>query len=255
MEKNSLLDAFNQIFSYQNFDKDNIDYTAFDSKFELLDRLADVENSSVAVLDMYQKKYVYLRSKFTDKLGYDLNKAFAMGPEYFFSLIHPEDIPVIIDTYQQTFGFILSLPVAERKDYKAILNFRLRNAQNKYITVILQLVVLELDKKGNLWLILILDDLLSNKTKFDKVNRSLVNIRNGKHCLFNIDLEKNKAVLSTREIEVLDLVSKGFLSKEIADKLFISVNTVNNHRQKILEKVNASNTTEAVTYARNLGLI
>jgi len=51
------------------------------------------------------------------------------------------------------------------------------------------------------------------------------------------------------------LVSKGFASKEIADKLFLSINTVNNHRQNILEKVGAVNTTEAVTYARNLGLL
>jgi len=51
------------------------------------------------------------------------------------------------------------------------------------------------------------------------------------------------------------LVSKGFVSKEIADKLFLSVNTINNHRQNILEKTNATNTSEAVSYARNLGLL
>jgi len=61
--------------------------------------------------------------------------------------------------------------------------------------------------------------------------------------------------LSKREIEVLGLVSKGLASKEIADKLFLSVNTVNNHKQNILEKINASNTSQAVNYARNLGLI
>jgi len=59
-------------------------------------------------------------------------------------------------------------------------------------------------------------------------------------------LESNKkTILSTREVEVLGLVSKGFASKEIADKLFLSINTVNNHRQNILEKVRASNTSEA----------
>ena len=66
--------------------------------------------------------------------------------------------------------------------------------------------------------------------------------------MFQNELEPNKkTILSKREIEVLGLVSKGFASKEIADKLFLSVNTVNNHRQNILEKVGAVNTTEAVT--------
>lgn len=74
--------------------------------------------------------------------------------------------------------------------------------------------------------------------------------------LFNDNADyEGKAVLSQREVEVLGLVSKGFASKEIADKLFISVNTVNNHRQKILGKMNASNTAEAVVFARNLGLV
>jgi DNA-binding NarL/FixJ family response regulator len=90
----------------------------------------------------------------------------------------------------------------------------------------------------------------------NEVNRKLENIKTGKTCLFiNDTLRKNKSVLSTREIEVLDLVSKGFVSKEIADKLYVSVNTVNNHRQNILEKINATNTSEAVIYARNLGLL
>jgi len=146
--------------------------------------------------------------------------------------------------------------VEERRDYKLILNFRQRDKFGKYLNVILQLVVLELDKKGNIWLVLILDDLLPDKISFEGVNRRLINIKTGKICLFKNELEPNKKnILSTREIEVLGLVSKGFASKEIADKLFLSVNTVNNHRQNILEKVRASNTSEAVIYARNLGLL
>jgi DNA-binding NarL/FixJ family response regulator len=74
--------------------------------------------------------------------------------------------------------------------------------------------------------------------------------------MFKNELEPyKKTILSTGEVEVLGLVSKGFASKEIADKLFLSVNTVNNHRQNILEKVKASNASEAVNYARNLGLL
>jgi DNA-binding CsgD family transcriptional regulator len=90
-----------------------------------------------------------------------------------------------------------------------------------------------------IWLVLI-DDLLPDKISFEGVNRRLIHIKTGKICLFKNELEPNKkTILSTREVEVLGLVSKGFASKEIADKLFLSVNTVNNHRQNILEKVSA----------------
>lgn len=248
-------DKLKSLFPQQDFELSNADYDQLERQFLLLDRLAEVENSSVSVLDLYKGKFIYLRSKYIDKMGYDLNKALTQGPSYFYSLIHTDDLTLILDTNKRIYNFIQSLPIDEKKDYKVIQNYRVRNAQNKYIPFIMQVIPLELDKKGNIWLILMLDDLLPDKTKFDKVNRSLVNIRNGKKYLFNCDISDEKSSLSTREIEILGLAAKGYASKEIADQLFISVNTVNNHRQKILEKTNAANTSEAVNYARTLGLL
>lgn len=50
-------------------------------------------------------------------------------------------------------------------------------------------------------------------------------------------------------------MAKGMASKRIADELFISVNTVNNHRRSILEKTNSENTAMAVNYGLSLGLL
>jgi len=52
--------------------------------------------------------------------------------------------------------------------------------------------------------------------------------------------------LSGRENEILQLLSKGLLYKEIADKLSISVNTVRQHIHNIYEKLHAQNRTEAL---------
>jgi len=247
---------FENIFSYQDFDICSSDYNNFESRISLLERLSEVENSSVIVFDFYKKNYAFLRLQFSEQIGYDHDKGKELGPAYYISLIHPEDIPVVLDTFNKAFYFINSLPVNEKKDFKLIYNFRTIGKDGKYYTVIHQAVVLELDKKGNIWLLLTISDMLPPKNKIKKASRQLVNIKNNMLYLFNDSMNfKGKSVLSTREIEVLGLVSKGFASKEIAEKLFISVNTVNNHRQKILEKINASNTAEAVTYARNLGFL
>lgn len=56
----------------------------------------------------------------------------------------------------------------------------------------------------------------------------------------------NQALLSERENEVLHLLSKGFLYKEIADQLGISLNTVKQHIHHIYEKLQVQNRTEAV---------
>jgi len=256
MEPNSHLNALDQIFSFQDFEVDNADYLEFEKKVYFLERLAEVENGSVIVLDLYQKKYIFLRSRYIEPFNNPLIDHDPQDPMYYSQFIHPDDLPIVMDSYKKAFTFFLSRPEEERKDYKLIQNFRQRDKYGKYLNLILQLVVLELDKKGNIWLALILDDLLPDKISFEGVNRRLINLKTGKICLFKNELEPNKkTILSTREVEVLGLVSKGFASKEIADKLFLSVNTVNNHRQNILEKVKASNTSEAVNYARNLGLL
>lgn len=53
-------------------------------------------------------------------------------------------------------------------------------------------------------------------------------------------------VLSAREIEILELLAKGFLYKEIAGKLFISLGTVRQHIHHIYEKLHVQNRTEAI---------
>jgi DNA-binding NarL/FixJ family response regulator len=64
-----------------------------------------------------------------------------------------------------------------------------------------------------------------------------------------------QAPLSDREMEVLDCLSIGQTTSQIATRLFISENTVKTHVRHILEKLEASNRTEAVSKGLQLGLI
>ena len=54
--------------------------------------------------------------------------------------------------------------------------------------------------------------------------------------------------LSMREIEVLGLIMQGFTNNEIAEKLFISYETVKSHRKNILEKTGAKNTAALINH-------
>ncbi len=61
--------------------------------------------------------------------------------------------------------------------------------------------------------------------------------------------------LSERELEVLQLVGDGLSNKEIADRLFISIQTVKTHITHIFEKLGVKDRTEAVATALRRGLI
>jgi DNA-binding CsgD family transcriptional regulator len=60
--------------------------------------------------------------------------------------------------------------------------------------------------------------------------------------------EQNNHKLSMREIEILSLIMIGYTTKEIAEKLFISFETVKSHRKHILEKTGAKNTASLINY-------
>lgn len=61
--------------------------------------------------------------------------------------------------------------------------------------------------------------------------------------------------ISPREIEVLRLIALEFSNSEIAEKLFISIRTVDTHRRNLLEKLNAKNTAGLVRFAIKKGLV
>jgi len=62
----------------------------------------------------------------------------------------------------------------------------------------------------------------------------------------NLSSKKVEDLLTHREFEVIELLSKGFLYKEIADQLSISISTVKRHINHIYEKLQVQNKTEAV---------
>ena len=67
--------------------------------------------------------------------------------------------------------------------------------------------------------------------------------------LINVPEEEERGVLTTREIEILKLVTKEFNSHQIAEILFISERTVETHRKNILKKTGANNIVGLVKYA------
>ncbi|HET9286209.1 MAG TPA: response regulator transcription factor, partial [Gaiella sp.] len=67
--------------------------------------------------------------------------------------------------------------------------------------------------------------------------------------------EEQFDVLTPRELEVLKLIAEANTSKQIADALFISVKTVDRHRQNILDKLGMRDRVELTRYAIRRGLI
>lgn len=69
-----------------------------------------------------------------------------------------------------------------------------------------------------------------------------------------VPVTTGKSVLTNRESEILQYIASGLTNAEIAQKLFLSVRTVNTHRTNLMRKLDVHNTAELVRYAMENGI-
>jgi len=73
---------------------------------------------------------------------------------------------------------------------------------------------------------------------------------------FTRNEEKLAAIgMTPRELEILELIAKGLSNREIAERVFVSENTVKTHSSRVFEKLGAKRRTQAVQLGKELGLI
>ena len=86
----------------------------------------------------------------------------------------------------------------------------------------------------------------------ERIKRTVINRKTGLILASTVILAEPQ--LTKREKELI-VIRQGFLSKEIAYKLNLSIYTVNNHRKNILAKLNVDNAIEAINKAENFGIL
>ena len=230
-------------------DEDYKNAQKYNTTIELLD---SINYGIIVVVDYYKNEYLYASNKFDPQLGFHTNNLINNTHKWYRERLHKEDYTVNIAGIEGR-KYIQSQPIEKRKDFKLIQNFRLLNDSNEWVQVTMQDNILELDSDGNIWLVLKILDLAPIQDTSISAKSTLQNTKTGE-VIFTMQKD-DKINISKREKEILSYIAKGHRSKEISEQLFISVNTVNNHRRNIISKLNVSNSVEAITLAQKLGII
>jgi DNA-binding CsgD family transcriptional regulator len=249
-----------ELLATQKFVQADLDNAKAEKHIALLETISSVQKSAISMFDLYQKKHVYLSNDFATLLGWDIKEATGSDTEYMDNRIHPEDFVAMTKAAIYFLKMAFSMPkdnVEILKSYKFIADYRTKNKEDNYVRIIEQHKALEFDKHGNVWLALAVMDLSPDNDVNTPFRSRLINTLTGEIFLFPTEEEVRilDTKLSLREKEILGMISNGLISKEIADKLYISVNTVNTHRQRILEKLDVTNTAEAIKYAGEIGIL
>lgn len=217
---------------------------------------AEIENSIAVLSDLISNKSYIFYGKTSSELGLkeaDMTDDIdSIWEKHIFDRIHPDDLIQKHIQELRYFHLLKELPLVERTDYYVSSRIRMLNREGEYISVIHRMFYVSNFPNGDLWLSLCLYnlDILTTDTLMSE--SIIVNSTTGK--IIHLD-QKQSNVLSSREREVLKLISLGQMSKEIAHSLSISINTVNRHRQNILEKLRVDNSIEACRIAKQMNLL
>ena len=123
---------------------------------------------------------------------------------------------------------------------------------------------LEIGAKGYVMKNISKDDLLKaintvyqDKPYLDQESQEklITSISNADEDIDDKNYDELAAQITQRELEILQLIALGLTSQDIANKLFISKNTVETHRKNMLAKLNVNNTAALLKIAYKKGLV
>ena len=244
--------TINSFFSLNNTVKQlsSVDTEQQSNYIEAIIAFARTTNKSIYIIDYEKKGFEYVSDHPLFLCGNSAEEVLEMGYEFYLNHVPEEDVKLLLKINTIGFDFFKELPVSNRKEYTISYDFLLKTAQGKPILINQKLTPLFLTEKGEIWKALCI---VSLSTKQKSGNISIH--KNGSDQIFKYDLKqevwktRTRIKVSDREKEILQLAIRGFDINEIAEKLFISPNTVKFHRKKMFEKFEVTNISDAISYA------
>ncbi|WP_100074818.1 response regulator transcription factor [Chryseobacterium camelliae] len=256
MESNN--DRLNQFFTEKNTVK-NIQSNDFINTGEYLDIIrafARITYKSIYIIDYQKKAFEYVSDNPLFLCGLEPEQVQELGYGFYFRNVKSEDLNLLVQINEIGFDFYEQIPLDDRKLYTISYDFHLINEKGKSVLINHKLTPMFLNEEGKIWKAMCIVALSNNQ------NAGNISInRHGSDVFWSFSLEtgkwnsEQKAKLSERELEMLRLYARGLTINEIAEKMFLSADTVKFHRRKLFEKVNVQNITEALAFATNNKLI
>lgn len=211
------------------------------------------------IVDFYDRTIKYMNPEIRNVLGLDPETTVFND---IIAAIHPDDIDFVTKAESKVLS-ILDNEIGRDKAmrYKMSYCFRFKTADGSYQLFQHQAIILNTDSAGGFAKSLNIHTNIHHITDQNNHKASLIGIL-GEPSYLNIDVLGDKpvvkvpvALLSKREIDVLRLISEGKTSKQIADALNISAETVKTHRRNILKKTDCSTIAGVITKCLQEGLI
>lgn len=194
--------------------------------------------------------FEFISKNMSSCIGLNKDTLLREGMRSFWNRIHPEDIELWLKALNDLMVYTLEdIPLDQRQRMSYTWNYRLKTANETYVNIIQNTSPIEFDGDMKPIIGLAHYTVIDAKIKMPITGTAkLLNDNNEYETKYfnNYSQKQLTGGLSNRERDVIRLLTINKSSKEIADSLNISSNTVDTHRRNILKKLGISSTGELV---------
>lgn len=215
-----------------------------------LDAFLPYSSTFFCITNTQDLTFEYISKNMTACLGLDATELKTQGMRSFWSRMHPDDIEIWLKALNELMDFTLKeIDLKDRKRMSYTWNYRLKNIDGIYVNIIQNTSPIEFDANGKPIIGLAHYTVLDSNIKIPiTATAKYLNDQNEYETKYfnNFSQKLLSNDISNRERDVVRLLVLNYSSKEIAEKLNISPNTVDTHRRNILKKLNISSTGELI---------
>ena len=222
----------------------------------MVDAMARCGNYSLYVIDYNRRNFLYVSPNQPFLCGRAPEEVKEKGYEFYFDVVPEDEIRMLLEINEAGFDLYNQLPIENRLDCIIEYDFHIVLPGGRAHLIHHKLTPMLLDREGNLWLALCVVSPSVSKEAGNVIFSSKGGAEKYAYSFVSKRWRKCQAVeLTERETDILRLSVQGMTSNEIAERLYIDVNTVKFHKKSLFYKLNVHNITEAIGRASNLRLI
>lgn len=211
----------------------------------------------IYLLDYTRGKYLLVSKSMRLMLGYSPEAFINEGLNLTLENYHTEHMRLFnTEIFPDRLRLLKKIPYQQHPDYVFTYNFRFRTQKGNFINLLQRNCFVKSDEKGNP---LLSFGVIVNIDHYVEENPIIQTVENiNEHSFPDAPglmfkkayyLCEEYRLFTKREREIVKWMADGLTSKEIANRLFISENTIINHRRNMMQKCNARNAMELVSFS------
>jgi DNA-binding CsgD family transcriptional regulator len=250
-------EAFRKLWNNYNLKEKAEEFDMMHKNSPLLLTMTTFKDFCVVVVDISTMEYLYVSPSIELLFGWTVEEYMQGTVRFFHDKIHIDDKPGLITMGKIFNDYYVSLPMNERKNYQGFGDYRICKKDGTYTRLLQRDTILKTDEYGGMMLLLVSATAIDNYKMND---RHYCKVTNGKESiLYRLSVPESQIFelekLNKRELEIALLISSGFTSEEIAEKLYVSLYTVKTHRRNIFDKLHVTNAMEMINVLKIFGMI